>query len=179
MTDYEAPRVWVGCLACYNAGDLVGRWLDADDDRVGDLAYIHGDSPITDCEELWVMDTAGFGPWLTGECSPWEAAKVAAVMAEVAAGGVDVSLVAEWADSSGALGDLIEAGWAGGFADRFADEYQGEWESRADYAAYFTRECGQCIPPSIEPYVDYDAMGRDLELGGDIFRIGRHVFAIR
>lgn len=25
------PRVWVGCLACYNAGRLVGDWHDASD----------------------------------------------------------------------------------------------------------------------------------------------------
>ena len=23
------PRVWIGCLACYNAGSLVGDWFDA------------------------------------------------------------------------------------------------------------------------------------------------------
>jgi hypothetical protein len=27
----ETPRVWVGCLACYNAGDLIGAWVDAID----------------------------------------------------------------------------------------------------------------------------------------------------
>ena len=29
------PRVWIGCLACYNEGNLVGDWFDADvaDDR--------------------------------------------------------------------------------------------------------------------------------------------------
>jgi len=28
-TEELEPRVWVGCLACYNGGDLVGAWLPA------------------------------------------------------------------------------------------------------------------------------------------------------
>lgn len=30
ITDVETtPRVWIGCLACYNEGRLVGDWHDA------------------------------------------------------------------------------------------------------------------------------------------------------
>ena len=29
MTDANAPRVWIGCLECGNAGSLVGDWYDA------------------------------------------------------------------------------------------------------------------------------------------------------
>jgi hypothetical protein len=28
MTTTETPRVWIGCLASYNAGRLIGEWVD-------------------------------------------------------------------------------------------------------------------------------------------------------
>ena len=31
VVEVVRPRVWVGCLGCYNAGRLVGRWVDAED----------------------------------------------------------------------------------------------------------------------------------------------------
>lgn len=27
---HEVSRVWVGCIGCYNEGNLVGKWMDAD-----------------------------------------------------------------------------------------------------------------------------------------------------
>jgi hypothetical protein len=27
----EVPRAWVGCLACYNDGRLVGSWMDGEE----------------------------------------------------------------------------------------------------------------------------------------------------
>src|SRR3954463_11580572 len=31
MNTTETPRVWIACLASYNAGRLVGEWVDATD----------------------------------------------------------------------------------------------------------------------------------------------------
>jgi antirestriction protein len=31
MGNDETPRAWVGCLACYNGGELVGAWVDGTD----------------------------------------------------------------------------------------------------------------------------------------------------
>ena len=63
MTDER--RVWVGCLACYNAGDLTGEWREpylAPDWACGRPGH----------EETWIFDHEGFGP--AGEMSPAEAA---------------------------------------------------------------------------------------------------------
>lgn len=61
------PRVWIGCLACYNAGRLVGDWYDAEDAGEVIPEDLHGHP--TSHEELWVFDLEGF-PRETGEISP-------------------------------------------------------------------------------------------------------------
>lgn len=40
----------------------------------------------------------------------------------------------------------------------------------ADYAQELTEDTGN-IPSHLEMYIDYERMGRDMELGGDIFTI--------
>ena len=77
ITDYtisHTPRVWVGCLAHYNHGHLVGAWYDAAE--AGDITVeeVHRDGGYPrDCEgdELWVFDTNNLGD--AGEMSPHEA----------------------------------------------------------------------------------------------------------
>ncbi|RAN36970.1 antirestriction protein ArdA, partial [Hyphomonas sp. GM-8P] len=51
------------------------------------------------------------------------------------------------------------------------DDYAGEYRSIADFAEELTRECGTEIPASLQYYIDWDAMGRDMELNGDIFTV--------
>ncbi len=57
-------RVWVGCLASYNAGSLHGEWVDVD----GDVDTLHEavqailkSSPSPNAEEWHICDTEGFG----------------------------------------------------------------------------------------------------------------------
>ena len=38
-------------------------------------------------------------------------------------------------------------------------------------AEELTRECGTEIPASLQYYIDWDAMGRDMALNGDIFTV--------
>lgn len=51
------------------------------------------------------------------------------------------------------------------------DEYAGEYESLEDFARQLTEDTGPDIPNSLANYIDYEAMGRDIELGGDVFTI--------
>ena len=75
-------RVWVGCLGCYNAGGLVGAWVDAleaeslepHEQAAVSMPAVCGD---VKAEERWVFDHEGFGGFLEGECSPAEAVRVA------------------------------------------------------------------------------------------------------
>lgn len=78
-----APRIWVGCLACYNSARLVGEWFDAIDGDEITLPDVHGGARHVrpGCEELWVLDHENLP--LRDECSPHDAAQLARVVEEV------------------------------------------------------------------------------------------------
>ena len=76
LTD-TTPRIWVGCLACYNSARLVGAWFAAIEGDDITLADVHGGSQHVrpGCEEIWVMDHENLP--FRGECSPHDAAQLA------------------------------------------------------------------------------------------------------
>lgn len=49
------------------------------------------------------------------------------------------------------------------------DQYRGQYESLAAFAEELTEET-TVIPEALRYYIDYDAMGRDLEIN-DVFTI--------
>ncbi|MFE4635076.1 antirestriction protein ArdA [Streptomyces sp. NPDC056773] len=127
------PRVWIGCLACYNSGYLTGDWYDAD---TGDLVTpedLHGGP--TDHEELWVMDHDEFQGALEGECSPAHAAEIAEALQGLTHDelGPFSVWVAEWGD------DVDNAHWV----DRFREEYRGFHESEGHYAQEWADDTSQ------------------------------------
>ena len=52
-TDFT-PRVWPGCLSCYNSGRLVGHWVDCVGADTVTLQAIHEGTggPFPGCEEI-------------------------------------------------------------------------------------------------------------------------------
>lgn len=57
---FDGPKAWVGCLHCYNSGDLVGEWFEAAEAADVTLDVLHLEHPLTEgCEEMWVFDVDG------------------------------------------------------------------------------------------------------------------------
>lgn len=52
------PRVWAGCIACYNGGRFVDEWIDAEDPAEVTPEDLH--SLPTGHQELWCLDIEGF-----------------------------------------------------------------------------------------------------------------------
>ena len=50
------------------------------------------------------------------------------------------------------------------------EAYIGEYTSLADYAQALTEECSD-VPEHLAYYIDYERMGRDMDMSGDIFSI--------
>lgn len=153
-------RIYVADLAAYNAGYLHGIWIDACDDvddiwkQIKDML---AESPVENSEEHAIHDYEGFGGYNLSEYAGIEAAHNIACF------------IAEYPDFGGELlnhfgGDLEEARTAA------EENYCGCYKSLADYAQELTEETTQ-IPESIAYYVDYEHMGRDMELSGDVFII--------
>ena len=76
-TDFD-PEVWVGCMACYNGGNLIGEWVDATEAAdLPETADVFANCRARLHEEFWCYDHQGFEGLLDGECSPSEAQAIA------------------------------------------------------------------------------------------------------
>ncbi|MCT8003828.1 antirestriction protein ArdA [Sphingomonas sanguinis] len=101
--------------------------------------------------------------------------------------GIDsVARMAAFIAEHGALGAGL-LGHFGGDMDQaetaFQDCYHGQYASLADYMEELTSE-SVTIPEALRYYVDWQAMARDAEIGGDLFTIETahgevHVFSSR
>ncbi|MGW1836946.1 antirestriction protein ArdA [Streptomyces sp. NPDC002067] len=121
----DTPRVWIGCLACYNAGYLMGDWYDADTADLVTPGDLHGRE--TQHEELWVMDHENFHGTIAGECSPHHAAQIAETLREIPAH--ERRPFAAWFSEYGDIGDDLAKA-----LERFRDQFRGEHDSEADFA---------------------------------------------
>lgn len=125
MPEENKPSVWIGCLACYNEGHLLGEWYDLNDAQDVTVEMLHETvrRPVGSHEELWVFDKENLP--IDGECSPLD--------------------IAPWATAYERLGDDLWpafCAWEHSGEDTeqdasleaFEDQYAGRWESFADYA---------------------------------------------
>lgn len=152
------PRAWIGCLACYNAGRLVGRWFDAANAAEVTIYDIHGAHSRADShDELWVMDHENIP--VSGEMSPADAAAWGSALNEVEEH-PRPALIA-WAAS----GDYVTEGRSDlPCIPEFVDRYCGEWSDFDDYARGLADDTGLLdgVPEGIAKYFDWDDWTRDL-----------------
>lgn len=145
-------RFYVACLAAYNNGILHGRWINAlqDSDAIlEEIGAMLKASPIPGAEEFAIHDYEGF-----------EGARI-----EEYQGVESVAEIAAFIGEHGALGGkLLE--YFGDLEDArtaIEEEYRGEYLSLADFAQELTEETTE-IPENLQYYIDYERMGRDLEI---------------
>ena len=153
-------RIYVADLAAYNNGILHGQWIDAlqsvDEIQTAIFSML-GDSPITGAEEWAFHDYEGFEGVQISEYEGLET----------------VHNLALFIDEHGKLGAKLLEHWCGDIdqATEALDEHHcGEYESLEDYAQCFTEETSE-VPEHLAAYIDYEKMGRDMELSGDVYII--------
>ena len=169
LNELTAPRpalkpdpihIYVACLAAYNNGHLHGRWIDA---TLGE-AHIHEQtramlkaSPIQMAEEWAIHDYEGFEGASLSEYASFE----------------HVAELAEFIAEHETLGGELVAYYGGELEDakKRMELYYGEFSSLEDYAREFVEDCGPTIPDSLANYIDYEAMGKDMEMNGDVITV--------
>lgn len=162
-TDDTAPRIYVACLASYNAGRLFGRWIDADqdaDELADEIREMLAESPIPNAEEWAVHDFEGFGPYRLGEYPNLE--DVAALAAGIAEHGKAFAMYCA------NVGHIVSD-------DEFSDAYCGEWNSGEEYAENFVNEMGYEIPEWLTGHVDYASLWHEWTCEGLYIENG-HIF---
>ncbi|MFZ5895540.1 MAG: antirestriction protein ArdA [Myxococcota bacterium] len=158
----ETPRIFVACLAAYNAGMLHGEWIEAAQTAEGIEAEIRSmlaRSPVLGAEEWAIHDYEGFCGAQVAEH------EVIADVAEIA------KFIEEHGQLGGALlahlGDLEDAKRA------VEEQRAGSGSSLADWAEEYLSDTGELesMPEQLRFYFDYDRYSRDLELSGDVFAL--------
>jgi antirestriction protein len=167
------PRVWIGCLASYNAGRLIGEWCEATDvDVMNDTwedvkvqaiaaARAAGEYPVYfgEPEEPFLADNEGFG-FQVGEYPDWSAlAKVGALIEER---GEDFVAFLSWIDE-----DPLEV--ADELEERFNEAYCGSAEDEKSYAYQYVEEVGwagvegqELRDSQVYNYLDWDLIVQEL-----------------
>ncbi len=160
------PRIWIASLADYNAGRLHGDWIDAAVDEQELLAAaqrILASSREPGAEEWGIFDFDEFGAFRVNEYD--DLAMVAKVARGIAEHG---PAYAAWAELHGGDPTML---------DQFEDCFLGAYDSEVDWAreglddAALDYELERSVADSLRPYVsiDYAALARDSQLGGDIY----------
>ncbi len=153
----DTPRIYVGCLATYNNGHLHGAWIQCADpnDVWKAVRVMLAASPEPNAEEHAIHDYDGFEGCNVSEYASFDTVcALAAFIAE--RGSLGAKLYTHF-------GDDLDAARAS------FDDYAGEHKSLGEFAKDLICETGPEIPTAFQYYIDWQAMGRDMELNGDIF----------
>ena len=156
----EDIRIYVADLAAYNNGILYGVWINACDDPEDIKNYINkmlSHSPEEDAEEYAIHDHEGFEGYSVSEWSGIDELHEIACFIEEHEG-LGGALLNQFNDNLDEARQAIE------------ECYYGCYSSLADYAEELTEGCHE-IPENLAYYIDYERMGRDMEMSGDIFTI--------
>lgn len=159
MRESETPRIYVACLAAYNAGTLHGCWIDAaqDMDAIwGELRAMLAASPEADAEEWAIHGYEGFGDLHLCEYE----------------GITRVHEIACFIEEHGEIGTAVLAHVSGDLeeAEQAMENYMGYFAEAADYAAQLIEDSVE-VPDYLANYIDYEAMARDMEMNGEFFAI--------
>ena len=150
------PRIYVACLAAYNSGILHGRWIRATtpDEIKAEVSAMLAESPVPQAEEWAIHDYEGFEGVSLSECTSFET----------------VCDLAAFLGEHGRLGAKLHRHFGGQLEEARAafEDYAGQYKTAADFAEEMIRETGTQIPASLEYYIDWQALARDMALNGEI-----------
>lgn len=166
-------KAWIGNLAAYNNGHLIGEWVSIGHDpkdTAREIARICGDV------EHYVADYEGCSRALIAKLGEYAGAEQLAAAAELMRAmkdatpdAVDVDDMLDcYLDAEG-YGKTLEA--LADDADEWVrDNFLGVFDTLTHWAESYAEDTGMLdgIPDAIARYFDFESFGRDAELGGDI-----------
>lgn len=154
----DTPRIYMACLAAYVSGYLHGAWIEvADEGRIWKaVQHILKTSPVSDAEEWAIHDYEGFEGVEINEYDSF----------------ARVVEIAQFLENCPTYGSKLLEHFSGDIQDAEAalERYSGEYETLADFAQELT-ESTTPIPETLQYYIDYKSMARDMEMSGDVFVI--------
>jgi antirestriction protein len=153
------PRIYVACLAAYNSGILHGQWIAAttSDEVQAEVGAMLAESPVPGAEEWAIHDYEGFEGICLSEHATFDT----------------VCELADFVAEHGRLAAKLYSHFGNSLTEARAafEDYAGQYKTGADFAEEMTRETGTEIPASLEYYIDWQALARDMALNGEILVI--------
>jgi antirestriction protein len=167
-------KAWIGNLADYNNGRLTGEWVLISPrdpaDTAREITRICGDA------EHYVADYDGISRALIAKLGEYAgadqlhtAAALMTAMRDATPDAVDVDDMLDcYLDAEG-YGKTLEA-LAEGAEDWVSDNFQGVFDTLTHWAESYIEDTGMLngADELLARYFDYEAFGRDAQLGGDI-----------
>lgn len=149
-------KIYVACLASYNAGKYHGVWLDAllDLDKLHEKVQAMLNKSEQEVAEDWAIhDYEGFGGLKLSEYESLETiSELANFIEEHGNLGIEVL---KYTYSSESDYDISEA------ENMLNERYRGVFGSEEDFARDLYEDCFD-IPKELEMYIDYEAIANDL-----------------
>ncbi|NEP51370.1 MAG: antirestriction protein ArdA [Moorea sp. SIO3C2] len=151
-------KIYVACLASYNAGQLHGEWIDCDQDSdsiMEEIQEMLKRSPQPNAEEWAIHGTEGFGDWTPSNLG--QASMAAEMMSDH--GEAAIAWIENYAHDG-----LDPSEWN----DRFQDQYYGEHESEKAFAEDLIESLEETLSETTITYgtawsyLDFEAIARDL-----------------
>jgi len=159
--------IYVACSAALKRGKIHGVWVDPTDPpadiriKIDRMLYCSPEYDKGIKGQFTIQNHLGFG------CLNMKGNQDIAEIHKIAC------FIEEYPEFGAGLLDIYELDDAVKIAEEF---YMGCHDTIGDYAAELMEPCYGEIPDHLAAYIDYERMGRDMELGGEIFTIGKHVF---
>lgn len=151
------PRIYVACLASYNAGRLHGRWIDCTtEDIEGAIEAMLKASPAPGAEEWAIHDHEGWHGLDPSSLPQGELGEWAEALEEH--GGAFVAYVRHVGES------YCASAGAQTTREAFDSSYMGEWTSQEAWAWEDIESHGRlnAMPEDLRGYFDIEAYARDL-----------------
>ncbi len=163
MSEYQA---WYGDLAAYNAGYLVGEWIDMTLDRKDIEEKIQ--EILKEGEELCGDETGGHHEeWFIADWEGFEGCQYMSID-EIKE---QVEFLQEYPDFAELL--LKEYSNNQDEARRIAENHLGSYENKGDYARdYLSQVENNDFVNRYGFYIDFEKLERDMEWSGDIVVLG-------
>ena len=147
----DSRKLWIGCLSSYNAGNVYGQWFHLED--YSDVEELQDAvTSMIKGEEWHICDYEGFHGLTVGRYESLDTVFSWHEMFEENEHVPDV-----------VISHLIQENRTA----NIGDIYHGTYSRRGDYAAEMHEGIGD-IPEHLQAYIDWEAMERNLEMGGDI-----------
>lgn len=147
--------VFIQSLEDYNAGRIVGEWVDVegmDESELQDAINKILAKSKEEVAEEW--EFAGYEGFYTLNLCGYSSIKTVITLA---------TAINEHGEAYAIYADYVGLRYA--TTEGFEDSYYGAWDSFKDFAENLFDECYLSqVPESVRFYIDYDAFARDLEI---------------